>query len=149
AVVFGDLKNTRMLDIDFSLEDVLHFDGETGPYLQYTYARTQSILRKSDMPYASDTQQYGHLTDDYAWQVIKTLTHYPHQLQLAAERFEPSILARYLIDLAQHFNRFYHHVKVLSGQETGQSAKLKLVQAVAHTLRKGLTLLGLQTPQEI
>ncbi|MCU6708002.1 arginine--tRNA ligase [Paenibacillus sp. J5C_2022] len=183
AVVFGDLKNSRTLDIDFSLEEMLNFDGETGPYLQYTYARTASILRKAeaglhaatgglgstpsdddssasasrtDASPAVDTStsplpqmDYSQAENPYAWALITTLNHYPERLLQAAERYEPSVLARYLLDLAQGFNRYYHHVKVLSGQPSEVRMKLELVSLVSQVLRRGLHLLGLATPEEI
>lgn len=157
AVVFGDLKNTRTLDVDFSLQEVLNFDGETGPYLQYTYARTSSIIRKAAMasaPGTSDsastkTLDYALMENDHAWDLAVTLSKYEEALIQAASRYEPSVLARYLLDLAQSFNRFYHHIKVLSGTEEEQAAKIKLVRAVGQTLGRGLNLLGLQTPEEI
>lgn len=151
AVVFGDLKNSRTLDVDFSLEEVLNFDGETGPYLQYTYARTASILRKAnaDSGEADSDFDYAPAADPHAWELLKTVSRYPERLCQAAERCEPSALARYLLELAQAFNRFYHHVKVLSGSPAEQRMKIELVRTVSELLRKGLELLGLQTPQEI
>lgn len=171
AVVFGDLKNTRTLDVDFSLQEVLNFDGETGPYLQYTYARTVSLSRKAakvDIANTSDSAtsavadhtnsketttaamaDYSLMDNDHAWNVAVTLAKYEEALVQAAIRYEPSVLARYLLDLAQSFNRFYHHIKVLTGTREEQAAKMKLVSAVGQTLGRGLSLLGLQTPEEI
>ncbi len=163
AVVFGDLKNTRTLDVDFSLQEVLNFDGETGPYLQYTYARTASIVKKaagSFMNKEADAPKRGFADNEivadfslmenhFAWDVAVTLDKYEEALVQAASRYEPSVLARYLLELAQSFNRFYHHIKVLSGTEEEQAAKIKLVRAVGQTLGRGLNLLGLQTPEEI
>lgn len=181
AVVFGDLKNTRTLDVDFSLADVLNFEGETGPYLQYTYARMASIQRKAagmaelqndgyetetggDQPATSITPLSpdnlpvnGPLTGsrsqlaehDHVWPLLKQISFYPARLALAAERHEPSVLARYLLELAQSFNRFYHHVKVLDGSVSEQSFKLGLVLAASKALGQGLTLLGVRTLEEL
>jgi arginyl-tRNA synthetase len=150
AVVFGDLKNTRTLEVDFTLAEVLNFDGETGPYLQYTYARTQSLLDKAGrMPGGEEAPDFRHIGGDHAWQLLKTAALYPHSLALAAERYEPSVLARYLIDLAQAFNRFYHHERVLARQGAERNARIALTGAVASYLQQGLSLLGLQTPREI
>ncbi|WP_341279536.1 arginine--tRNA ligase [Paenibacillus sp. FSL H8-0537] len=152
AVVFGDLKNTRMLAVDFVLEDVLNFEGETGPYVQYAYARTQRILAKaagSDVAAAPQPADYEYVTGDYAWLLMKMLLRYTAALGDAAKRHEPSILARYLIQLAQAFNRFYHHDKVLAGDAGERIVKLKLVQIAADVLKEGLELLGLKTPKEI
>ncbi|MHA6480820.1 arginine--tRNA ligase [Paenibacillus sp. strain BS8-2] len=153
AVVFGDLKNTRTLDVNFSLQEVLNFDGETGPYLQYTYARTSSILRKADAA-SGDVPTSGEADfelaiNEYAWALLKLIGHYPSRLRQAAQRYEPSVLARYLLELAQAFNRFYHHVKVLDGSAAEQAFKLKLVRSSAEALRKGLNLLGLQALEEL
>jgi arginyl-tRNA synthetase len=150
AVVFGDLKNARTLEVDFTLAEVLNFDGETGPYLQYTYARTQSLLDKAGrMPGGEAEPDFRYLSGDHAWQLLKTVALYPHSLALAAERYEPSVLARYLIDLAQAFNRFYHHERVLVEQGEERGARIALTGAVADCLQQGLALLGLQTPHEI
>ncbi|QNK56704.1 arginine--tRNA ligase [Paenibacillus sp. PAMC21692] len=181
AVVFGDLKNTRTLDVDFSLADVLNFEGETGPYLQYTYARMASIQRKAaagmaelqndgnksesdDQPAANTTPlspdslyvngpltgSRSHLAEhDHVWPLLKQISFYPARLAQAAERHEPSVLARYLLELAQSFNRFYHHVKVLDGSVSEQSFKLGLVLAASKALGKGLTLLGVRTLEEL
>lgn len=157
AVVFGDLKNTRTLDVDFSLQEVLNFDGETGPYLQYTYARTSSILRKAgaasqDAGISVSGQpnlDFALVDNEYVWSLLKLISHYPHRLSQAVERYEPSVLARYLLELAQAFNRFYHHVKVLDGSAAEQAFKLSLVRASADALRKGLTLLGLRALEEL
>jgi arginyl-tRNA synthetase len=148
AVVFGDLKNTRTLEVDFTLEEVLNFDGETGPYLQYTFARTQSILTKSK-DIGGISADYQYIADPHSWRLMKTLSLYPEVLAKAAERLEPSVLARYLIDLAQDFNRFYHNVRVLTDTDTEQFTKMELVRAVSQCLQKGLTLLGLKPPREI
>jgi arginyl-tRNA synthetase len=181
AVVFGDLKNTRTLDVDFSLADVLNFEGETGPYLQYTFARMASIQRKAagmavlqndgyetesggDQPATSTTPlspdslpangpltgSRSHLAEhDHVWPLLKQISFYPSRLALAAERHEPSVLARYLLELAQSFNRFYHHVKVLDGSDSEQSFKLGLVLAASKALGQGLTLLGVRTLEEL
>ncbi|OBR69053.1 arginine--tRNA ligase [Paenibacillus oryzae] len=163
AVVFGDLKNTRTLDVDFSLQEVLNFDGETGPYLQYTYARTASIVKKAASSFmnkeagapkhgSADNEivaDFSLMENNFAWNLAVTVGKYEEALVQAASRYEPSVLARYLLDLAQSFNRFYHHIKVLSGTEEEQAAKIKLVRAVGQTLGRGLNLLGLQTPEEI
>ncbi|WP_179215712.1 arginine--tRNA ligase [Paenibacillus sp. MY03] len=219
AVVFGDLKNTRTLDVDFSLADVLNFEGETGPYLQYTYARMASIQRKaaaagfthanadsdaeavanvdvdveadpgsvassgagssayanvdrdagtSDVDVAmllasppsssSDTSNggtgpvyggFGTAEHDQVWPLLKQISFYPARLAQAAERHEPSVLARYLLELAQSFNRFYHHVKVLDGSAQEQVFKLEVVRAASKALSNGLALLGVRTLEEL
>ncbi|MEK3881848.1 arginine--tRNA ligase [Paenibacillus sp. PL2-23] len=149
AVVFGDLKNTRTLDVDFSLKDILQFDGETGPYLQYTHARTCSILRKADGADQTEELNFSLAEHDHVWPLLKLISNYPQRLQQAAGRYEPSIMARYLLELAQAFNRFYHHVKVLDGSAPEQAFKLRLVRASSEAIRKGLSLLGISAPEEL
>lgn len=150
AIVFGDLKHNRTMEVDFKLEEALKFDGETGPYVQYTYARTQSLLSKAGQTGGAAIRLEGHyLTSDTAWELIKHISRYPETLLDAAVHYEPSLLARYAVDLAQVFNRFYHDEKILTGHDAEQSAKLALVEAAGRVLRRSLTLLGIQTPPEI
>ncbi|WP_435166336.1 arginine--tRNA ligase [Paenibacillus glycanilyticus] len=155
AVIFGDLLHSRLHEINFSLEDVVNFEGETGPYVQYTYARTQSLLRKagSSAPaepggYA-DAADYRYAESDPSWQLAKALMRYPDALAQAAQRYEPSVAARYLIELAQTFNRFYHHEKIITGNPAEQAAKLALVRMTADTLEDGLKLLGVKALKEM
>lgn len=145
AVIFHDLKNDRMNNIDFSLEDMLKFEGETGPYLQYSYARAQSILRKAD--YKEHTNMDG-LNDEWSWEVIKQLIQFPNTIEKAYNRLEPSVIAKYLIDLAQAFNSYYGHIRILE-ENTGLQSRLALVKAVTIVLEEGMRLLGLQAPKEM
>lgn len=145
AVIFHDLKNDRMNNIDFSLEDMLKFEGETGPYLQYSYARAQSILRKAD--YKEQTN-IGGLNDEWSWEVIKQLIQFPNTIEKAYNRLEPSVIAKYLIDLAQAFNSYYGHIRILE-ENTGLQSRLALVKAVTIVLEEGMRLLGLQAPKEM
>ncbi|GLX68827.1 arginine--tRNA ligase [Paenibacillus glycanilyticus] len=153
AVIFGDLLHSRQHEVNFSLEDVVNFEGETGPYVQYTYARTQSLLRKAGcsagIPKELEAADFSHASGDYAWQLVKALLRYPEVLAQAAARYEPSVVARYLIDLAQTFNRFYHHEKIITGYTAEQDAKLALVQLTAECLEDGLKLLGLKALKEM
>lgn len=155
AVIFGDLLHSRLHEVNFSLEDVVNFEGETGPYVQYTYARTQSLLRRagSGVPVEpgqhADAADYHYAEGDQSWQLAKALMRYPDALAQAAQRYEPSILARYLIELAQTFNRFYHHEKIITGNTAEQAAKLALVRLTAETLEDGLKLLGVNALKEM
>lgn len=155
AVIFGDLLHSRLHEVNFSLEDVVNFEGETGPYAQYTYARTQSLLRKAAAANSGEPGQdstaadYQYAEGDQSWQLAKALMRYPDALAQAAQRYEPSVVARYLIELAQAFNRFYHHEKILAGNAAEQAAKLALVRLTAGTLEDGLTLLGLKALKEM
>lgn len=146
AVIFHDLKNDRLNNFDFALEEVVRFEGETGPYVQYTHARCSSILRKSDW-HATAEQDY-RLQDSDSWEVIKLLQSFPATVERAATRFEPSVIAKYVIQLSQTFNKYYAHVKILE-DDAQRDARLALVYSVKATLAEGLRLLGLQAPEEM
>lgn len=146
AVVFHDLKNDRLNNFDFNLEEVVRFEGETGPYVQYTFARSCSILRKAAFTY--DAKKDYVLGDDNAWEVIKLLQSYPSVVLRAAEKFEPSVIAKHAIALAQAFNKYYGNVKILA-EDNEKEARLALVSAVATLLKEDLRLLGLHAPEEM
>ncbi|WP_442602143.1 arginine--tRNA ligase [Paenibacillus sp. KN14-4R] len=152
AIIFNDLKNHRMNEINFSMEDALSFDGETGPYMQYTYARTQSVLNKGyaqSEPLVQDHVKGEFITSDSAWQLLKALTQFPGILEMSAKQQEPSILAKYILVVGQLFNRFYHQERMLVDNIDEKHAKLALVEAASRIIAKGLQLLGLQTPKQI
>ncbi|NOU64798.1 arginine--tRNA ligase [Paenibacillus sp. LMG 31461] len=153
AVIFNDLSANRIKDIDFSWEEALNFDGETGPYVQYTYARTCSVLKKaiSSDWHAKETYEVdgANLQNKEAMAVVKMLYLFPERVEQAMVKLEPSIVSRYLIDLAQAFNRFYHACYILVEDVHVREARLALVQCVQITLRNGLKLIGLQAPNEI
>lgn len=151
AVIFHDLKNYRLNDINFSLEDMLNFDGETGPYVQYTHARANSLLRRGG--YENTNGEIvipeGALEGPEAWAVVTLLQNFPNVIKRAGEDFDPSVVGKYVIDLAQSFNRFYAHVRVLAEEEAIKNARLHLVAATANVLREALRLLGLDAPKEM
>lgn len=148
AVVFHDLKNDRLNNFDFDLEEVVQFEGETGPYVQYTNARGLSILRKAATELdTTETADLG-LDDAYAWEVVKLLNSFPEIIQQAYEKFEPSVIAKYTIHLAQAFNKYYGNTKVLV-EDDKRNARLALVQSVATILQEGLRLLGVQSPEKM
>lgn len=148
AIIFGDLKNTRIHEVNFSLDDALNFDGETGPYVQYTFARTQSVLEKAGEP-TTQTIVGSHLTSDATWQLSKRLLDYPNTLERARTRNEPSVLARYLLEVAKDYNRFYHHERILVDDHAERATKLHVTALTGRVLQKGLTILGLKTPTKI
>lgn len=147
AVIFHDLKNDRLNDIEFSLEAMLTFEGETGPYLQYTYARTCSLLRKSHVP-NSHTSLYEVFEDDKVWPIIFLLSRFEEVIASAFFELNPSRIAKYLLDLSQQFNKYYGTVKILE-ENDGLVARLKLVKATSIVLREGLRLLGIGTPERM
>lgn len=149
AVVFHNLKNSRMRDIIFDWNEVLNFDGETGPYLQYTHARCMSLLRKSGQQQFDLPQDLTGLADETAQQVLKRLSLFPEIIVRAAESYEPSTMSRYLLDLAQDFNRFYNACRIIGGTEVVQASRLALVKAVATVLCRGLFLLGISAPEQM
>lgn len=147
AVIFHDLKNDRLNNFDFTIEEVVRFEGETGPYVQYTRARAMSILRKSGLAGIDTTINYS-LDDAYSWEIIKLLQSYPDDVKRAYEKFEPSVIAKHAIHLAQAFNRYYANSKVLV-DDAQRPARLALVQAVATILKEDLRLLGVQSPDQM
>jgi len=157
AIVFGDLKNSRQLEVNFSLEDALRFEGETGPYVQYTYARAVSLLDKGlqlyPNAYGEDDQDDGirpeALTGHLAWECLKQLTDYPDAIRLAVRENEPSRVARYVLETAKRFNRYYRHERVLSSDEGESRTRLLLTAAIAGVLKSGLALLGIEAPRQL
>ncbi|MGY0401526.1 arginine--tRNA ligase [Carnobacterium jeotgali] len=147
AVIFHDLKNDRLNNFDFTIEEVVRFEGETGPYVQYTRARAMSIIRKSGLA-GIDTMVNYPLDDAYSWEIIKLLQNYPADVQRAYEKFEPSVIAKHAIHLAQAFNKYYANSKVLA-DDAQRPARLALVQSVATILKEDLRLLGVQAPDQM
>lgn len=146
AVVFHDLKNDRTNNFDFELEEVVQFEGETGPYVQYTHARIHSILIRYEQ--TIDLNAALSLTDDYSWELVKKLQAYPSTIVRAAERYEPSIISKYVIQLAQLFNRYYANVRILNDDEE-LNARMALLNAVATVIKDGLSLLGVAAPERM
>ena len=147
AVIFHDLKNDRLNNFDLTIEEVVRFEGETGPYVQYTRARAMSILRKSGIAGIDTTVNY-HLDDAYSWEIVKLLQSYPTDVLRAYEKFEPSVIAKHAIHLAQAFNKYYANSKVLA-DDAQRPARLALVQAVATILKEDLRLLGVKAPDQM
>jgi arginyl-tRNA synthetase len=150
AIIFNDLKNNRLHEVNFSWAEALNFEGETGPYIQYSYARIQSLIRRSGV----DVSELGKVSGEYltgkaSWDLLYLLGQYPETIRRAAERLEPSVLARYLLDLATTFNQFYHQERVLTDNEAERDARLALTNATAKTLQHGLKILGLKSPATI
>lgn len=147
AVMFSALCNARIKDITFSLDRVLNFDGETAPYLQYTYARCRSIEQKIKQTRIAPDP--NGIDNDEAWEVIRHIEKFVRTVETAAERYEPSLISNYLIDLAQVFNRFYLAHRVINEDKGVENARLALVKTVANILKRGLALLGIAAPEKM
>ena len=148
AVIFHDLKTERMNSFDFNLAEIVQFEGETGPYVQYTYARSKSIIRKYGKEISTDLTDAFGLTDDYSWEVVKKLMDYPRVVANAIERFEPSQVAKYAVQLAQLFNKYYGNTRILE-DDAQLDARLALVKAMTVVLKNALGLLGIEAPEEM
>ncbi len=149
AVIFSDLSNNRIKDISFSWEEILNFDGETGPYVQYTHARACSVLSKADnkVDFSFDSSL---ITTKEEYNLAKRLSLFPATVIEAMEDLEPSIITRYLVDLAQDFNRFYHNHSILNVEDENiRKGRLALTQATKITLENGLKLIGLKAPERV
>lgn len=145
AVIFNDLKNNRMNDIDFSLEQMMNFEGETGPYVQYTYARISSLLEKGD--FKEQAIQYDAL-GEYAWPVIQLLEQYPIIVQKSFEQADPSQITKFSLHVSRAFNKYYAHSKILVEDEWKQM-KLSFAFSVAIVLKDALSLLGISAPNKM
>lgn len=148
AVIFNDLYNNRIKDVVFSWSRMLNFDGETGPYVQYTHARACSVLKKADYVKTADVD-YSLLTDDASVDVCKLIEKYPAKIAEAAAKYEPSILTRHLVDIAQAFNKFYHDNAILTSDEKTRNSRLAVVYTVKEVLSSGLALLGINAPEQM
>lgn len=147
AIIFNDLYNQRIKDVIFDWNKLLNFDGETGPYVQYTYARASSVLRKiGEVP---DTIDYTLLTDEASIGLLKEIERYPQVIKDAAERYEPSFIARYSIDLAHAFNKFYHECQINVEDETTKYTRTNVVKIARYIIKDALSLLGIQCPEQM
>mgnify|MGYP000776961786 FL=1 len=145
AVVFHYLSNSRIKDISFVIEDALSFEGNTGPYAQYTYARTRSILRRTDeMP-----QSGVRITAPEEGQLALVLSQFPERVNGAIAEYEPSIITRYILDVCAAFNRFYHECPILTAEGDTRATRLNLVRATSQVLGNALDLICLKKPEQI
>lgn len=148
AVVFSALWNNRIKDIVFSYDKVLNFDGETAPYVQYTYARCASALHKGgDIDF--DNMDLAAITTDEGYDVIKSVITFGDSVRLAAKLREPCYVTRHVVDLAEKFNRFYIDHRILVDDAPTRNARLALTKAVGNVIRCGLGLLGISAPSEM
>ena len=153
AVIFQELSNNKIKDYVFSWDKVLNFDGETGPYVQYTHARASSVLRKAEDA-GVNVENLGnidtaYLSSDSAYTLAKLIYRVPEVVVEAAEKYEPSIVTRHLVDIAQSFNKFYHDEHILVEDESERNAKLALVKASKTVIANCLGLLGIAAPERM
>ncbi|WP_288599554.1 arginine--tRNA ligase [uncultured Streptococcus sp.] len=146
AVKFYDLKTDRRNGYDFDLEAMVSFEGETGPYVQYAYARIQSILRKANFTPSADATY--SLNDPESWEIIKLLQDFSRIVKRAAENYDPSLIAKYAISLAQAFNKYYAHTRILD-ESPERESRLALSYSTAVVLKEALRLLGVQAPEKM
>jgi arginyl-tRNA synthetase len=148
AVVFADLSTRRNKDIDFDWDQALSFDGETGPYVQYTHARLCSLMRKYGKPIGQDIDHRVFSTDEEA-RLIKLLEAYPGKITQAADIYEPAVICSNLIELCSTFNRFYQKHRIITEDQTSTEARMLLVKAVQTVLKDGLSVLGIKVPERM
>ncbi|WAH36599.1 arginine--tRNA ligase [Alicyclobacillus dauci] len=149
AVVFNDLKTYRVHDVDFRYEDVLNFDGETGPYVQYTHARACSVLRKANKSEGEISFVDSGSMSETEWGLVFQLGQANEALTRAVDEYDPSVMARYILQVCHAFNRFYHHNPILQAEADRRDQRLALTLATRKVLAKALFLIGLDAPTEM
>ena len=148
AVVFQELSNSRIKDYTFSWDRTLSFEGETGPYVQYTHARCCAVLRKAGQLVSADIN-YELLSDQDAADVLSVLENFNKSIMTAMNKNEPHIVTRFVLDLAQAFNKFYHNSPILVEDADLRAARLALVEATRQTIENALKILGMKAPQKM
>lgn len=149
AVIFNDMSASRIKDEVFDWNTILNFQGETGPYIQYTYVRTKSVLEKAGyLPKIEDVKT-ENLSDDYSMAILKLIYNFEDVLVQVTDKNEPSILARYLIDLAKAYSSFYNENKIIVENKDVQNARVYLTYATSEVLKQGANLLGIEMPEKM
>ncbi|MBR6614272.1 MAG: arginine--tRNA ligase [Clostridia bacterium] len=149
AVIFNDLKNNRIKDEIFDLDEMLKFEGETGPYVQYTYVRTNSIINKAGYEPTEADVKAELLTAQEEIELIKLLAIAPNMLKQAANENEPSVITRYIIDVASAFSKYYNECQIIVEDKALRNARLALVKATGYVLKNGLNTLGITAPDKM
>ena len=148
AVIWGALYNSRIKDVVFSYDKVLNFDGETGPYAQYTHARCCSVLRKAG-GYDRAKLDASVLSDPYSLALLKAIDAFPAAVKAAGEKYEPYLVARAVMAVCTAMNKFYYEIRIMAEDETERTARLALTDAARQTIEIGLNLLGIQAPERM
>ena len=143
AIIFNDLYNSRIKDVVFSWDKILNFEGETGPYVQYTYVRTCSLLKKAG-DFDKKNLDYKVLTDEFSFKLVKLIGLFREKILDAAEKFEPYIISRHIMNIAQAFNKFYNNNLILDEEKEVKTARLNLCLCVNLVLKFGLKILGIK-----
>ena len=147
AIIFNDLANSRIKDEIFDWNQILNFNGETGPYLQYTYVRTRSILRNvGEIPTSAD---FSLLNDKEGYEVVRLIGSFGDVVKSAADKNEPSMISRYLLDLAKAFSRFYNEHHIICDDKNVQDARVLLTKVTGDVIKEGLALLGIRCPEKM
>lgn len=149
AVIFNDLSNSRIKDEVFDWDQILNFQGETGPYVQYTYVRTKSVLEKVEGALDILKVNYEKILDEYSVNVLKLIYSFGDVLELVTKKDEPSILSRYLLDLAKAYSNFYNENKIIVDDKEVQNARVYITYAVNKVLKEGANLLGITMPSKM
>ena len=149
AVIFNDMSSSRIKDEVFDWNTILNFQGETGPYIQYTYVRTKSVLEKAGYLPKIDEIKIEKLVDEYSLTILKLIYNFEDVLIQVTDKNEPSILARYLIDLAKAYSSFYNENKIIVEDKNVQNARVYLTYATSEVLKQGANLLGIQMPEKM
>lgn len=149
AVIFNDLSNSRIKDEIFDWDTMLSFQGETGPYVQYIYVRTKSVLEKAGYVPEFKDINVNNLSDEASFNIVKIISNFADTLKQVVDKNEPSILARYLIELSQSFSSFYNNNKIIGEDKEKQDARLYLTYVVGNILKTGANLLGIEMPDRM
>ena len=148
AVIWGALYNSRIKDVAFSYDKVLNFDGETGPYAQYTHARCCSVLRKAG-GYDRTKLDASVLSDPYSLALLKAIDAFPAAVKVAGEKYEPYLVARSVMAVCTAMNKFYYEIRIMADDEAERTVRLALTDAARQTIAIGLNLLGIQAPERM
>lgn len=149
AVIFNDLYNSRIKNVVFDLERMLSFEGETGPYVQYTHARACSILRKAGVEKPEKDIDCSLISDEASVNICKVLSDLPSKLVDAADKYEPYILTRHIVEICKAFNKFYNENNIMGSEGELKKARLAVVYAVKSAIAQSLALLGIAAPEQM